>query len=923
MSNNKRQLCTAVATALGAGIGLAMVSAEALAQQSAQTKEKIEVTGSNIKRTDTETPSVVQIISKDQIERSGATSVAELLRQIPAISGGGTQDFDGGSGFQRGNNTASLRGLGSVATLILLNGRRVAPAPYADPNVGQGSGFNLNSIPLSAVERIEVLKDGSSAVYGSEAIAGVINIILRKDYRGAEIALNHWQSWEGGNYKSDQISGVIGMGDLARDRYNVLIAGEWYKRDPVSVRNSGSGIQNDAYAFLQSRGLPTSQSSYPPNVRRESAPGSGAFLTSGRLPVDSRCPQDHRVTVATGVEECRFNVYDYLNVVADLERKSVMGRGTVQITPTMTAFAELMFSRSEYIFASAPPALNGFTPTTWFTRDGVRRSFQLILPVGHPDNPNAFREALAYRFLDIGGTADNLTLDSSRAVAGLNGTFGAWDWETGLLFSKSKRVEERNDILNFTAVSQALANATYRFTGTNSQALLDSMHPTLHDEGVSKLTSWDLKATRELMQMAGGPLAVAVGLELRKEEMDITSDPRTVAGDMIGLASSSVSGDRNVSSFFAEFSVPVLKNLELSIAGRYDHYSDFGNSTTPKLGFKWLATDTLAARGTWGKGFRAPSLFQISSANVQAFNTITDPLRCPNGTTPLPNGETGDCTGRTISSLIQANTHLQPEKSTNHSLGIVWSPSTDFQASLDYWFIHRTNFIDRFSSQTVINSEFIPGFGGGTVQRDPNTLTWIPGIPNSGPILSTVRRFDNFGDQVAAGYDLEALYKLGIGAWGKLTFEFAGTYYDKNDWQFQKGVNYTGGAGNFFAFESPRVKLVGTVLWDIRSWTFLARYNYISRWMYGDNDNGCYISATSATFRLLGSQCYVSEWATGDLGVTYKGIRNLTLSLLVRNVTDRAAPYDPNTANTTLGFTPSLYNPYGRYWQAGLSYKFK
>jgi iron complex outermembrane receptor protein len=927
MSTHQRRLCTAVATAIGAGVALSFAAGQAAAQQTAQAREKIEVTGSNIKRTDTETPAPVQIITREQIERSGHTNLAELLRDIPAVSGGGTTDFGNTTGFQAGNSTASLRGLGSVATLVLLNGRRVAPAPYADPNVGQGNGFNLNSIPLSAVERIEILKDGSSAVYGSDAIAGVINIILRKDYRGAEISVNHWQKWDGGKYQQEQVSGAVGFGDLAKDRYNVLIAGEWYKRDPVYVRDSGSGIQNDAFALLQSRGLPTSANSYPGNARRESAPGSGAFLTSGRLPIDPRCPPELRVTPAGSTQqECRFNLYDYLQVTSHLERKGVMARATVQLTPSMTAFAEAMFSRAEYLFTSQPPGLSGFTPTTWFTRDGVRRSYQLILPVGHPDNPNPFRIALAYRFADFGQTQDTVTLDNSRGVAGLNGTFGTWDWESAVLYSKSKRTESYDNILYFPALQAAVNNATYRFGGSNDRALLDSLHPFVHDQGTSRLSSWDLKGSSELAQLRAGPVSLAAGVEVRREEMEIVSDPRTVAGDMLGLASSNVNGSRNVSSLFAELSVPILKNLETSLAARYDHYSDFGNATTPKVGFKWQPEETLAARGTWGKGFRAPSLFQISSANVQAFNTITDPLRCPNGTTPLPNGESGDCTGRTISSLIQANTHLQPEKSVSHTLGIIWSPSNALQASVDYWFIHRMNFIDRYSSQTVIDDEFRPGFAGGTVQRDPNTATWIPGIPNSGPILSTVRRFDNFGDQVAAGFDFDVLLKQGLGAWGKITWELAATYYDKNDWQFEKGVNYTGGAGNFFAFESPRIKGNLTGIWEIRSWSFLGRYNYIGRWKYGDNDFGCYNpvrAANSPTLAFLGGECYIPEWPTWDFGISYKGIRNLTIAALVRNVRDKAAPYEPQTAYTTLGFNPNLYNPYGRYVQVGLTYKFK
>jgi iron complex outermembrane receptor protein len=305
------------------------------------------------------------------------------------MAGGSLVDFDAGSGFSRGNATASLRGLGSVATLVLLNGRRVAPAPTADPNLGQGTAFNLSTIPLSAIDRIEILKDGASAVYGSDAIAGVINIILRKDYRGAEATVSHWQKSDG-NYRSDQVSGVVGFGDLGKDRYNVVIAGEWYKRWPVWVRDAGSGIDAAGYAFLQGRNTPTSASSFPPNVRRESAPGSGAFLTSGRLPVDPNCPPNLRVT--PGQQHAAGVPVQHLRQLveqSDLERKGLMIRGTLQLTPTLTGWADAMITKSEYDFPGNPSFSDGITPTTWFNRAGTRQSFQLILPVGTSRQPES------------------------------------------------------------------------------------------------------------------------------------------------------------------------------------------------------------------------------------------------------------------------------------------------------------------------------------------------------------------------------------------------------------------------------------------------------------------------------------------------------------------------------------------------------
>jgi iron complex outermembrane receptor protein len=273
-----------------------------------------------------------------------------------------------------------------------------------------------------------------------------------------------------------------------------------------------------------------------------------------------------------------------------------------------------------------------------------------------------------------------------------------------------------------------------------------------------------------------------------------------------------------------------------------------------------------------------------------------------------------------IASLIQANTNVQPEKSTSHTVGFIWSPTNSVQASVDYWYIHRMNFIDRYSSQFTINNEFNPAFAG-RVGRDPNPATWIAGIPNSGPILSTIRRFDNFGDQVTSGFDFDFVFRFALGAYGRLDIDSKWTYVDKNDWQFEKGVNYTGGAGNFFANESPRIKGQTTFLWDYRDFETLLRYNYTGHWKYGDNESGCYVSGANAAY--LGGNCLVNDWPTYDVGLTYKGIKNLRIGMLVRNVLNTAAPYDPDTTYTSLGFNPTLYNPYGRYYQFTINYKFK
>jgi iron complex outermembrane receptor protein len=932
----KKKLPAALTLAFGAGVALSAASLGASAQQ-AQRVERIEVTGTNIKRTDTETPSVVQVITREQIERSGVQTVAELLRQVPAIAGGSAQDFDGGTGFQRGNQTASLRGLGSVATLVLLNGRRLAPAPYADPNVGQGSSYNLNTIPVSAIERIDVLKDGASAIYGSDAMAGVINIILKRDFRGAEATWSYWtqpDSW--GDYQANQLSGAIGFGDLARDRYNVILAADFYKRDAQPLQESGSGIASDDMRRVAGRLNRTSELGFPANMRRETAPG--VFGAAGRLAIDPRCPAEARIAVAPN-PVCAWNVYDALNIVAPVERGGILGRLTYQWTPNTTFFLDAGFTRNQVDFQANPPALSAAAPATWFNRAGQRFTYQLILPVGHPDNPNPFRVGLLYRFADLGNTHTEVTTDAGRVVAGFSGVWGAWDWESAILYSENKRTDTTNQFLHFPTLVSAVNNGTYRFSGnaTNSQALLDALHPTYDNTGKSSITQWDLKGSREVYAMPAGPVMLATGFELRKEEMDIISDPRNVAGEFVNVASSSVSGSRNVWSAYAEFSVPVLRNLELQVAGRYDHYSDYGASATPKVGFKWTPTSALAVRGTYAQGFRAPSLFQISNANVQSFNAgIVDPLRCPNGSTPAPGGEPADCNA-SISSLIQANTHLKPEESTSNSLGFIFSPTSNFQMSVDRWYIHRTDFIDRFSSPFVIQQNFLgnPTFADAVI-RDDNPATWLPGIPNSGPIRSTIRRYDNFGGTVVRGYDFDANAKFPLGAYGRLNVDFNATYDDKMLWKLGgNDVPYISGLGNFYAFEAPRFRAQLTGTWDWRAFSFLGRYNYTGGWDFGEPTQliggvtstgpfGCYLGSANA-WVVFNNGCRVSSWDTFDLGVTWSGIKNLKIGALVRNVTDKAAPYDPNndTEGGALGFNPTFHNPYGRYLQLSLTYKFR
>jgi iron complex outermembrane recepter protein len=923
---NKLRASAFMLTPLAAAVTAALFAGQLAAQTPAtapttQKIEKIEVTGSNIKRVDAETSSSIQIITKAEIERSGVNTVAELLRTVPSIAGGSLQDFDGGSGFSRATQSASLRGLGSVSTLILLNGRRVSPAPNADPNTGQGQSFNLNTIPLSAVDRIEILKDGASAIYGSDAIAGVINFILKKDYQGSEISATGGSSLDN-TFRNYAASGLIGFGDLAKDRYNVLIGVDYFKRDPVGY-NEPNGVFGDEYRRLANRNALTNTFTNIPNYYRERTLGNGVFNVG--LPTDPRCPPERNVAANVG---CRGNNFDYLQIQSKNERAGFLTKVTKEFSATMQGTAEFSFTRVESTFTGAPPALDGSgNGSIWFNAAGQRFRYLLTLPVGHPDNPFTTPVGLRYRFVDLGASKTKTTNDAYRGFVGFSGLVANWDWETGLLYTKTETKEVGTGVLFFPALQAAVNDRTYRFGATNNDpALLASLYRPRTGTGATDIASLDLRASRELMTLPGGPMAIALGVEYRRETFDINSDPRQVAGQFVGIASTTVDGSRKVQSAFAELSAPIVKNVETQIAVRFDHYSDFGNSTTPKFGIKWKPVTQLALRSTYSEAFRAPSLSQNSSSRVQSFSTITDPVRCPNGTTPLPGGDITDCTGRTVASIFSPSTDLEPERSKSFSYGFIYSPTDSISLQADAFEIRRRSQIDRFSAQQVIINEFVPSFTGGSVVRNPNPASFLTDaqgrpIAGTGPLESTVRRFLNLGETRVKGVDLEGRADMKV-AGGVLSLNALATFIIRYDYQINKGGSFVNGAGNFYVFETPRLRANSTLSFTRDDWSTFLRVNYTGGWDYGDPTvaNGCYLAPTSPTLAYL-EQCKVKPWTTIDIGGSITVIKPLTISLVVRNIENKKAPYDPNQA--TLGFNPTYHNPFGANAALTATYKFK
>ncbi len=584
--------------------GAAMYGGAALAQQASQELQRVTVTGSNIKRTDTETASPVQVITKQEIDQSGKSTVAEYLQTLTS-DGQGSVPFTYGRGFSGATSSGiSLRGLGANATLVLINGRRVTSAVLADD--AQRSYTDLNQIPLEAVERVEVLKDGASSIYGSDAVAGVVNIILKKNYVGTVIKASYGMAQEGDG-KEPRVAITHGFGDMGKDGYNILLNAEFGKKEPIYYRdragrnsvgvsaigqpqwgfdpNAGPGNNIGRYggqgtipvAATPSGRLNNSASpSFIGNVRNpvtldyysrsdpagvgftRSFAGAGTYcLANTNLPQNNPnggCINDQRLSVN--------------QIQPEHETSSFFGRFSKQLSGDLEGFVEVgYYSSKSRVDGLAPSPAGGY-----FQPDGVVVSQTAVTQLGaaHPDNPyfgTAARLSYNPQF-DTGVQGTDSKSHSTRFVAGVKGTLGSWDFDTALSYSEAKQTDTstkllnwrvKNALLNPTAANVAAATAfspayaalpagTYwrigENAGLNSQALYNALLADKQRSGSTRQYGADIKVSREFGSLPGGPIGVAFGAEARHEASNLPLYDGL--GDYQGLSLTAYAGKRDI-----------------------------------------------------------------------------------------------------------------------------------------------------------------------------------------------------------------------------------------------------------------------------------------------------------------------------------------------------------------------------------------
>lgn len=882
MKHKTNPLASAINYALGAGMiaGLAMTAAPVIAQDSEdETVDRIQVTGSRIQRADLDGAMPVQVIDRVTIEASGKTSVADLLRNQPINSGGSFRP-QSGSAAQSGAQL-SLRALGAGRTLILIDGRR---APTA-PNIG--SGQDLNAIPLAAVERVEILSDGASAIYGSDAIGGVVNIITRQDFTGAEVMMGVSNPKRKGG-ETREASAIFG----AASAEGQIMAGVSNNKRDIVFQRDREWSQGGASIF--SNNFLTTGFSFLPHPQYGSAntagcTGEGFVIGAG----GARCFYDFTLQAADEAEienqsmfvRARYDInMDWsVHMNANISRVKSFGRyAPVPSSPWLVGgFGAIVIKPGTPNHPGTAPADGGFNPL-W-------ADYQDPFP-GYASGPDSTL-LLTHRFAANGPRDTSTDAQVYDLDMFVRGQVADYDVEFG-----ARRVESQYNDLGRNYIVSALAQPQFDSGAYNiydpfnvPQSVLESFTATINRDARFVSREYYALVSGDLFEMANGPVGFAFGAESRDEDYKDIYDSLQAAGNITGSAGNSSFGGRSQWAVYGELLVPVFDKVELSFAGRYDDYSDFGTNFSPKVGLRWEATDSLAFRGSWGEGFRAPPLDILSAQPSFSAASVVDPITATFFGNDNPNAAIQ------ITTFSIANPNLGAEQSEQFAMGLVYEPADWFNMTLDYFNIEITDRVAGISAGVVVSclrgtrTNCPPGlstFPAGTRGNAPNVSLGLGAeFGASNEVVYAQSGFASLGTINSEGFDISMESNFDFGDWGNLRSQITGGYTWK--YEIDDGTNVAGEAG------LPRWRAIFSNQHTYGDFAFAWNLNYI----------GSQQSAASSQLDSLPSH------TTHDLQVNYFTSWDGRISVGVDNVLNKDPVLDPGESR---GFNFGLYNGYGR-----------
>jgi iron complex outermembrane receptor protein len=934
--------------ALLVGLGAQLLAPSAiLLAEDASTNAPVEmkktvIIGSNIPTAELETAQPVEIYDRAKIDRMGVTTVNDLLQRVPQASAAGLNGNNGGTGFASGATGVSLRGLGLNATLILLNGRRIAPYGFADN--GTTAFVDLNALPIDAIESVEILKAGNSAAYGADAIAGVINIKTKHDYRGGELDFYY-----GNTVHKDAatVKGSITFG-AGNDKTDVLIVADYYHQNDLFNRDRSFSAINDLTPF----GGANLGSSYGYPGRfavPRTAPGlagtpyAGASGTITLVP-----PKDTNGSAAPGDyhpfgNADRYNFNSVSQALPRSERLGVYSTFSHKIfDEKLEVFGEVMFRHLDEHIELAPATLDLFgtgsgagIPIGTVTIDkGVRTvGNQLTIPATNPFNPfgvdiTSGRE----RMVEAGNRTFDIDTDAYRFVGGIRGQINEYfNYESAVLFNRAQTVNNSHT-LGLNAIQAALndtnpATSLNLFGGPNAlnnPATINSLKVNPKELGTTELLSWDAKANGDVFTLPGGTLQYAAGVEYRTEQFSDRHDQLQLDGAVVGQTPSlDNAGRRDVTSAYVEAHIPItgpkwnvlpFYRIDITANGRLDSYSDFGESEVPTIGIAWRPfNEELLLRASYSENFRPASLQQLFNHSLDALSgtPFTDPLR---GTDV-----------REVNLKSGGNPNLQPETASQWTSGLVYTPAfaKHLKASVDWLQIKRKNEIGTTSD--FFGYEYLavqPGryvraaYEGDSAFAASNPGLALPQIDpatgqRAGELLSLNDSYANIGATISDFIDFGLAYELPTDTAGTWNFDLTSQYllsyrildpttglYAAQDGQ----VFYSGTDG------LPKWRTTASVFWAYRKFELGVFANYI-----GEVDYSNPVTGDPAT---------VDGFLTFDVQASYKLPWDVKVTVGVNNVADSAPPLYVGASNSNYAYLSSLESPLMRYYYFSLQKKF-
>ena len=833
--------------------------------------ERVEITGSSIKRIEGETALPVQVLNRDDIQRTGAATVEQLLKSVSATSTlGSTSVANTGAGGGQGGSSSvsliSLRGLGSARTLVLVNGRRVAPAAGS-------SAVDISAIPIAAIDRVEVLKDGASAVYGSDAVAGVVNFILRRDIKRTEVSTTVGVPTRDGGGTEARASILTGFGDFDRDRYSMTIGVSYASIHPIfgSSRSFAHNIDVDNQLDK------SSTTSFPANV----------LLPSGKLasPNYPSCgPYSLVSPLSPGL--CRYDNAPYISIQPESRLANLTANVRFNVSDVTEGYVETFFSRNTttntqqhvLVNGAALPAGSPYTASltnllaTQYPQFPALKKYigsaYALLPPTSPYYPTAFASAngltgqplvLLFRSIPTGTRITEDVEDAGRVVGGVRGSAYGWDYDAAVLYSRNKiatSLEQgwalTNDYLNL--VNTGVINPfgpTADQTAAN--AAMNDNYNGIYNTTTASIASVDAKASRELYKLPAGMLSLAIGAEFRQEKLDISPSAANQRFLVLGFGAAGVplSAQRKVASTYAEVNVPIIKGLEADAAVRYDKYQNVGSTVNPKGSLRWQPVDAVLLRASLGTGFRAPTLVDQYSPPARGITTngSRDLVRCPPGTTGLV-----DCSTQFVT-IGGGNPGLSPEKSKSATWGILLEPTKNVSVGVDYF-------------RTEVKDIIRTGLSAATILGNPATYTSYirrgppDGNPSGvGPIIGIDQSLTNLGKTVVAGIDVDLKGRVQVTPQDRVTGRLNGTYLTKYDQQNLDG-SFTSALDNPAAIGigvAIRWRHTASVSWENGPWAATLVQNFQG----GYRDLRTSLQAATVTPREVGT------YETYDLQATY------------------------------------------------------